>query len=80
MYKFAEVLENSETLAAIKKVCAETKMYAIGSIPRKSSAYQDSNLSYYNTGFVVNPAGELHAHMDKLHLFDIDIPGKITYK
>lgn len=50
------------------------RMYAIGSIPRKQGD------KYFNTAFVINPEGKLHAQMDKIHLFDIDIPGKITYK
>jgi len=49
-------------------------MYAIGSIPRKTE------LQYFNTAFVINPQGDLLTKMDKIHLFDIDIPGKITYK
>lgn len=52
-------------------------MYAIGSIPRKHR--DGENWKYYNTAFVINPEGKLHAQMDKIHLFDIDIPGKITY-
>jgi predicted amidohydrolase len=44
-------------------------MYAIGTIPRKS---QDK---YFNTAFVVSPKGDLLTKMDKIHLFDIDIPG-----
>jgi len=44
-------------------------MYAIGSIPRK---YKEQ---FFNTAFVINPAGELQTQMDKIHLFDIDIPG-----
>jgi predicted amidohydrolase len=44
-------------------------MYAIGTIPRRS---QDK---YFNTGFVIGPKGDLVTKMDKIHLFDIDIPG-----
>lgn len=49
-------------------------MYAIGSIPRVAGG------KYFNTAFVINKQGELQTQMDKIHLFDIDIPGKITYK
>ena len=44
-------------------------MYAIGSIPRKSEE------KYFNTAFVINPMGDMVTKMDKIHLFDIDIPG-----
>ena len=49
-------------------------MYAIGSIPRRAEG------QFFNTAFVLNPHGQLQDTYDKLHLFDIDIPGKITYK
>lgn len=35
---------------------------------------------YYNTSLVFSPAGKLIATHRKIHLFDIDIPGKITFK
>lgn len=35
MISFAEDFNDSPTLNVIKKACSETKMYAIGSIPRK---------------------------------------------
>ncbi|KAF5376544.1 hypothetical protein D9757_008253 [Collybiopsis confluens] len=36
--------------------------------------------SVYNTCTVYNPLGELVAYHRKVHLFDIDIPGKIKFK
>ena len=48
-------------------------MYTIGTIPRKAGD------KFFNTAFVVNPQGELQTQYDKTHLFDINIPGKITY-
>ena len=78
MVQFAEDFEQSPTLQAVQKVCSEKKMYAVGSIPRKTQS--EGAWQYFNTAFVVNPEGKIHAQMDKIHLFDIDIPGKITYK
>jgi omega-amidase len=34
---------------------------------------------YYNTCFVVNPQGNIVAKHRKVHLFDIHVPGKITF-
>lgn len=48
-------------------------MYTIGSIARRA------NEKLFNTAFVINPKGELQEQYDKTHLFDINIPGKITY-
>ncbi|KAH9056643.1 carbon-nitrogen hydrolase [Lactarius vividus] len=47
-----------------------------GSIPEKDPS--DGNV--YNTSTVYSPQGELVATHRKVHLFDIDIPGKITFK
>ncbi|KAI9456248.1 carbon-nitrogen hydrolase [Lactarius psammicola] len=47
-----------------------------GSIPERDSS--DGNV--YNTSTVYSPQGELVATHRKVHLFDIDIPGKITFK
>lgn len=74
MHEFAEDFQDSPTLKAIQQQCSQYKMYAVGSIPRRH------NEKFYNTAFVVNPDGHLQEQFDKLHLFDIDIPGKITYK
>ena len=35
---------------------------------------------YYNSGFAFSPKGEFLAIHRKVHLFDIDIPGKITHR
>lgn len=70
----AEDFGDSMTLKAIQKSCCEHGMYAIGTIPRIHQG------KYFNTAFVINAKGDLQAQMDKIHLFDIDIPGKITYK
>jgi len=55
----------------------ETGTWLIGgSIPERDPS--DSKL--YNTTTVYSPTGELVAVHRKVHLFDIDIPGKITFK
>ncbi len=35
---------------------------------------------FYNTSLLFNPKGELLAQYRKVHLFDVDVPGKITDK
>ena len=55
----------------------EAKAYLIGgSIPE----FIPDTKTYYNTSLVFSPAGNLIAAHRKTHLFDIDIPGKITFK
>lgn len=46
-----------------------------GSIPER-----DADNRIYNTCTVYNPQGTLIAKHRKVHLFDIDVPGKITFK
>ena len=48
----------------------------VGSIPECIS---NSN-KLYNTAIAIGKNGEFLAKHRKLHLFDIDIPGKFTYK
>jgi len=38
------------------------------------------NENIYNTSVVFSPSGEVIAKHRKVHLFDIDVPGKITFK
>jgi len=50
-------------------------MYIFGSIPEV-----DDNNNLYNTALAVSNKGILLDIHRKLHLFDINIPGKFTYK
>jgi predicted amidohydrolase len=55
----------------------ESKAYLIGgSIPELDTRTK----KYYNTSLTFSPQGELLATHRKVHLFDIDIPGKITFR
>jgi predicted amidohydrolase len=55
----------------------ESKTYLVGgSIPELDTKTK----KYYNTSLTFSPEGKLLATHRKVHLFDIDIPGKITFK
>ena len=57
-------------------MAAESKAYLLGgSIPELVPATQ----KYYNTSLLFSPEGKLLATHRKVHLFDIDIPGKIKF-
>lgn len=47
-----------------------------GSLPTQS----DESQRVYATQAVFNAQGELQAHYHKIHLFDVDLPGKESYK
>jgi omega-amidase len=82
--KYAETLlpsppstEKSPSFNALSAMAAEARVYLIGgSIPE----YEESTRKYYNTSLTFSPFGELLATHRKVHLFDIDIPGKITFR
>ncbi|KAK6522501.1 Carbon-nitrogen hydrolase [Arthrobotrys megalospora] len=78
--KYAESLSqpgSSQSFATLSEVAKETSIYLIGgSIPEIDPA--TNNL--YNTSLVFSPTGDLLATHRKIHLFDIDIPGKIKFK
>ncbi|KAG7092210.1 hypothetical protein E1B28_008577 [Marasmius oreades] len=67
----------SESVKMLSGVAKESGIWLIGgSIPERDTV--DDNI--YNTCTVYSPKGELVALFRKIHLFDIDIPGKIKFK
>ncbi|KAI1418531.1 carbon-nitrogen hydrolase [Hypoxylon sp. FL1857] len=71
--------EQSPSYHALSAMAAETGVYLVGgSIPEADP--DPSTKKYYNTSLVFGPTGDLLATHRKVHLFDIDIPGKITFR
>jgi omega-amidase len=81
--KYAEALlpsppseTQSPSFHALSRLAAEAKVYLVsGSIPEVDPATK----KLYNTSLTFSPAGKLLATHRKVHLFDIDIPGKISF-
>lgn len=81
---YAEVLqpspptpEASPSFHALSEMAKSNGVYLVGgSIPE----LDPDSKKYYNTCLVFNPEGKLIGTHRKVHLFDIDIPGKITFK
>lgn len=77
--EYSEEAENSYTLNLISEIASEEKKYIIaGSIPEKETTSTSERI--YNTSFMFNPNGEIIAKHRKMHLFDIDVKGKIYFK
>ncbi|KZZ99044.1 Nitrilase/cyanide hydratase and apolipoprotein N-acyltransferase [Moelleriella libera RCEF 2490] len=86
--------ELSPSYAALSAMAARNKVYLIGgSIPEVAATSSSSSGSgsgggggggdaktYYNTSLIFGPDGTLLGAHRKIHLFDIDIPGKITFR
>ena len=77
--EYSEEAENSYTLNLISKIASEEKKYILaGSIPEKEATSTSERI--YNTSFMFNPDGKIIAKHRKMHLFDIDVKGKIYFK
>ena len=64
-----------ETTQAVATVAKECGVYLVGgSIPERAGN------KVYNTATAFDRLGQMVAKYRKMHLFDIDIPGKITFK
>lgn len=73
---YAEAIPEGETTKFLSNLAQKFKISIIGgSIPEKSD---DGKI--YNTSLSFDPLGEIIAKHRKVHLFDIDIPNKITFK
>jgi omega-amidase len=72
---YAESVPSGPSCQVLKEAAMKNKVYLIGgSIPESCDG------KFYNTSTVWDPEGMLVAKHRKVHLFDIDVPGKITFK
>ncbi len=68
--------EDDAALAHFRSLARELGIWLhIGSIAVKASEQQLANRS-----FVIAPSGRIHARYDKIHMFDVDLPGGESYK
>ncbi|CAG9813288.1 unnamed protein product [Phaedon cochleariae] len=74
-HEYAETIPNGPTSNMLSEAARENSVYLVG-----GTFPEIENNKYYNTCTVWNPHGKLIAKFKKMHLFDIDIPGKITFK
>ena len=73
--EYCEEEKTSKTLSEISNLAHENNVYILaGSIPEK----ENNNL--FNTSYLFNRKGKIIAKHRKMHLFDIDVKGKITFK
>ncbi|MEG3224817.1 MAG: carbon-nitrogen hydrolase [Methanobacteriales archaeon Met13] len=73
--EYAQEQNKSPTLQAVSRAAKDAEVYLIaGSIPERDKNH------VYNTSFIFNPAGELIGRHRKMHLFDIEVTGRIHFK
>lgn len=69
--------DQAPSFHALSAMAAENNVYLVGgSIPE----FNPSTEKHYNTSLIFGPDGKLLSSHRKVHLFDIDIPGGITFK
>ncbi len=74
-HNYAENFETGETIKAVRKAAKELAVYVIaGSIPEASEG------KVYNTCVAIDNKGNILGRHRKVHLFDVNIPGKIEFK
>lgn len=77
-------LIDSAVSPSISMLCDQAKSHGIwlvgGSVPERSTESSTGVDLIYNTCVVINPEGDIVAKHRKVHLFDIDVPGRITFK
>ncbi len=72
---YAENPSKSPTLDAMAEISRDKQIHLVaGSIPELSQG------NIYNTSFFFNAKGAILGFHRKMHLFDIDVPGKIFFK
>ena len=77
--EYAEELDESQTLKEISKIAKEEKIHVLaGSIPELER--DDDGESIYNTAVFFDDTGKSLGKHRKMHLFDIDVKGKIYFK
>jgi len=70
--------EKDQTLAALIAVAEKRGIWLlIGSLALKTN---DADGRFANRSFLINPAGEIIARYDKMHMFDVRVSGSETYR
>ncbi|MFZ5990051.1 MAG: carbon-nitrogen hydrolase family protein [Bacillota bacterium] len=73
--EFAESQDDGPTIKALSNAAKENGVYIIaGSIPEIEEG------KIYNSSFIFDSEGKIIGRHRKIHLFDINIPGKISFK
>lgn len=73
--EYAEEIPNGQTTKLLSSLAQKANAFMIGgSFPEIDGG------KYYNTSLTFGPTGQLLGKHRKVHLFDIDVPGKIRFK
>ena len=76
--KFVEYCENENDSLTLKKISEMAKTNNVYILSGSISEIKNKNI--YNTSYLFDKNGEIIAKHQKMHLFDIDVKGKIYFK
>lgn len=75
-----EPLTTSSSAELLRQAAREFNYWIVGgSLAEKSSDNDNDNEKIYNTSLVFNPQGQVVAKHRKVHLFDINVPGGVSF-
>lgn len=70
--------EDDPTLAGLRQAAADQRIWLlIGSLALKT---RDADGRFANRSFLINPTGEIVAHYDKIHMFDVTVSETESYR
>lgn len=75
---YAEEIPRGETTELLASLAKKHNIFIVGGSIPELDPLKDNRV--YNTSLTFAPTGEIIAKHRKVHLFDIDIPGGITFK
>lgn len=79
LYQQAEIEETSSFLAMAKASAKQHQIWlSLGSLMMASTIADDNRI--HNRHYIINPAGEITAHYDKIHMFDANVNDGRTYR
>lgn len=70
----------SESARLLMQIAAQHGMWIVGGSVSERVSEGDGEEKIYNTCLCIDPEGNVVAKHRKVHLFDIDVPGGITFK
>jgi predicted amidohydrolase len=70
--------QNDETLSTLRQTACELEVWIlIGSLALLT---EDADGRFANRSFLIDPLGQIHSRYDKMHMFDVSVTPKETYR
>ena len=71
----AQTMESHKAVQAMQKLSSDLKIWLLFCV-----AVKTENTKLLNRSILMNPQGVITAHYDKIHLFDVDVPGGESHR